>query len=119
MRALSFVLALSLFTWMVSCTHAPSGFHTPDSRYGPGALAQLVFVDGKVYLNRFGSRQNLIGPFEQEPNGGFSFEDPPGYFHSVSAGLEDDWIYCWSYLHMSGDPVDASELDWANRYQAE
>ena len=119
MRDLSIVAALCTMVWFGSCTHTPSGFHTPESRYGTGSPAKIIFIDGEVYLRRLDPDPQPLGPFERESNGDYSFEDPPGYFHSLNPGLEGEWLYAWSYLHMSGDPVDASELAIANGAQNE
>ena len=75
----------------------------------------MVFVEGEVYLRTFDPNGALLGPFKKESNGDFSYEEPPGYFHSVSSSTEGEWWYSWSYVHMSGDPVDASELALANQ----
>lgn len=101
---------LCLAALLGSCAQEPQGFHTPESRYASNHSHKIVFVDGVVYLTTANSNGELIGPFEQGASGGFTHEDPPGYFHQISPGDGEDWTYSWDYLHMRSQPVDASEL---------
>jgi hypothetical protein len=86
---------------------------TPKERYVSAAPYKLVLVEGYIFL-KFTLNNN-----DREPFGPFHFtssrhdqleyESPPGYFRSVRAEARK-WWYSYSYLHMSSELVDASEL---------
>jgi hypothetical protein len=94
---------------LLSCSHTPTSPHTPESRYGSSLPYQLVYVEGQVYLRFTVGDSPAFGPFVRSENGDFRYEEPPGYFHSVSRSGES-WYYSHSYVHMASELVDAAEI---------
>ncbi len=70
-------------------------------------------INGLVYIqsHRAPDAGGRVGPFVKQSEGYYVCETKNQGEHMLSREEDGQWVYCWSYVQMRGQLVDARVLD--------